>query len=396
MKARSLLVLLVAAAPGAAPAEEPKALVFAGVTVLDGTGGVRENATVAVRDGKLAFGAADGRRVEVKGAYLTPGLVDPACRAGYARTAAEQTREMTADLDAKDLADPWSADFWEAARGGCTTVALAPGAENVVSGLSRSFRTWSAGRGAKTIDGAAQSLWLTMASEASNGTFPPRSFATESIYARRPNTRMGVVWMLRQAFLDARSKPADPQYQPYRDLLDGKRTCRVLAHRWQDMSAMLRIADEVGVKDVVFAGCEEAYLGREELAKRKATVVVGPMPHVTSGEGADSSDTALRNVAMLRAAGLRVALTAGPLGGAHLREQAMEAVRCGMSKDDALAAITSVAADLAGVAGRGRIADGGAADVVLWSGHPLLPSSRALVVVAGGEVVLDETAEAKR
>jgi imidazolonepropionase-like amidohydrolase len=75
----------------------------------------------------------------------------------------------------------------------------------------------------------------------------------------------------------------------------------------------------------------------------------------------------------------------------------MLAVRWGMSKDDALAAVTSVAADFCGLAGRGRIADGGAADVVLWSGHPLLPSSRALVVVIDGEVVFDETvAEAKK
>jgi imidazolonepropionase-like amidohydrolase len=93
---------------------------------------------------------------------------------------------------------------------------------------------------------------------------------------------------------------------------------------------------------------------------------------------------------------VRVALTAGPLGGARLRDQAMAAVRWGMSKDDALAAVTSVAADACGAPGRGRIVDGGAADLVLWSGHPLLPSSRALVVVAGGEVVFDETTGGER
>ena len=76
-----------------------------------------------------------------------------------------------------------------------------------------------------------------------------------------------------------------------------------------------------------------------------------------------------------------------------LREQAMFAVRYGLSKDDALAAITSVPADLCGLDDRGRIADGAAADVVLWSGHPLLPSSRALMVIVNGEVVLDRTEE---
>ena len=122
-------------------------------------------------------------------------------------------------------------------------------------------------------------------------------------------------------------------------------------------------------------------------------MIVGPFASETNGSGADESDTALGNAAMLRAAGVRVALTAGPLGASHLREQAMAGVRWGMTKPDALAAVTSVAADLCGLTGRGRIAEGGPADVVLWSGHPLLPSSRALVVVVDGEIVLDETVE---
>jgi imidazolonepropionase-like amidohydrolase len=394
--AAALVALALVVPAGSAPAEESKGVVFAGVTVLDGTGGVRENATVAVRGGKVTLAAAEGRRIERKGAYVTPGLVDCASRAGYARNEAESTREMTADVDARDLADPWSQAFRDAARAGCTTVSLAPGPSNVVSGLSRTFRTASADGSARAYDDAPQALWVAMASEPSMGNTTPRFGPTDSIYSRRPNTRMGVVWMLRQVFLDARAKSGDPLYARYREVLDGKRACRVLAHRWQDVSATLRIADEVGLREPVFAGCEEAYIGRAELAKRKLPAIVGPFGSETSGEGADQSDTALRNAAMLREAGVRVALTAGPLGGARLREQAMLAVRWGLSKDDALAAVTSVAADLCGLADKGRVKDGGAADLVLWSGHPLLPSSRALVVVVDGEVVVDETVETKR
>src|SRR6185295_9861867 len=240
----------------AASADEPKSLVFAGVTVLDGAGGVRADATLLVEGRKTSFAVgSSARRIEVKGAYLTPGFIDAASRAGYARGDAERTRELTADLDARDLADPWSDDFREAAREGCTTVALLPGASDVVGGVSRTFRTWSADGVAKPIDGAPQPLWLTLASEASAGNFPPRGGATESIYARRPTTRMGVVWMLRQTFTDARAKTSDAAYARYREVLDGKRGCRVLSHRWQDVVAALRIADEVGIKDVAFAGC---------------------------------------------------------------------------------------------------------------------------------------------
>jgi imidazolonepropionase-like amidohydrolase len=371
-----------------APAQEAPAITFAGVTVLDGAGGVREDATVSVREGKVTFAAiAGGRRVEVKGAYLTPGLVDAASRAGFASAETEPTREMTPDIDAGDLVDPWSRAFRDAARAGCTTAVVVPGPGNVVGGMSRAFRTGGPGGVARPVEGAPQATWLAMSGEASWGNFTMRYGQTESIYVRRPNTRMGVVWMLRQALLDAKSARPDPKLAAYRDVLEGRRACWIFSHRWQDISAALRIADEVGLEPAAIAGAEEAYLGREELARRMIPVVVGPAPPVLRGEGPDATDTALSNAAMLRAAGVRVAITAGPLGGRALRDQAILAVRYGMSRDDALAAVTSVAADLAGLAGRGRIADGAPADLVLWSGHPLAATSRPLVVLVDGEEV---------
>ena len=44
---------------------------------------------------------------------------------------------------------------------------------------------------------------------------------------------MGVVWMLRQVFLQARgTQPVanDADLTPYREVLDGKRRCRLLLH----------------------------------------------------------------------------------------------------------------------------------------------------------------------
>ena len=78
-----------------------------------------------------------------------------------------------------------------------------PGARNVVGGLTAAFHAWSpAGRAVRIAD-APQALQTTFGDSASAGNFPPRFGATTSIYARRPTTRMGVVWLLRQAFLAA-------------------------------------------------------------------------------------------------------------------------------------------------------------------------------------------------
>ena len=113
----------------------------------------------------------------------------------------------------------------------------------------------------------------------------------------------------------------------------------------------------------------------------------------TSGVGPERTETALANPALLERAGVRVALTAGATGGRWLREQAIMAVRYGMKRERALAAVTSTAAELCGLADRGRIEEGLVADLVLWSGHPLLPTTRPLVVVVRGRVIHDTRGE---
>ncbi len=399
----TIAVGLAVAVAGSARGAEPPDLVFSGITILDGVGGTRERASLIVRGGKIAgldtaAALRDARRIDVKGAYLTPGFVDAASRAGYAGGDAESTREMTAEIDTADLVDPWSGALRRAAYAGTTAVLVVPGPDNVVGGLSQAYRTWTTAGGAQPIDGAPKAFHVSVSSDASRGNFSPRSGPTDSIYARRPTTRMGVVWMLRQTFLTARGlagEQMDACLTCYDEVLSARRPCRVFARRWQDMTATLRVADEVGLRVAAFEGCDEAYLGREELARRGVPTIVGPFASLSSGEGPDYTDTALRNATLLRRAGVRVALTAGNLGGERLREQAILAVRYGLSRDEALAAVTSVPAELCGLTGRGRIAEGGVADVVLWSSHPLTPAARPLLVVVDGHVVLDETETGK-
>jgi len=370
------------------------ALVFSDVTVLDGVGGTSEAATVVVANGRIGGTAPDGARtISVPGAVLAPGFVEPAARLGYASEEAEVTREMTAFVSARDLANPRHQAFREAAREGCTTVVLVPGPRNVVGGLSQAFHAWSTTGRAVPIRGAPSSLHAALSRYPSLGNFPPRYGPTTSIYARRPTTRMGVVWLLRQTFLAAKGvqePPNEADLTPYQDVLAGRRPLRVSLHRMQDVNAVLRLADEVGMK-LALDNAEEAYLRRDELAKRGVPVVVGPIPDIRTGAGPDNTDTALMNATMLHEAGVKVALTAGNTGGRWLREQGMFAVRYGMTSDEALAALTSVPADLCGLSDRGRIAEGAHADVVLWSGHPLKPTSRMLMVVIDGSVVFDRT-----
>ncbi len=110
------------------------------------------------------------------------------------------------------------------------------------------------------------------------------------------------------------------------------------------------------------------------------------------GEG-DTSTPALP--AILHAAGVHAALGSAeahdqPLSESSLIHQARLAVRYGLDPQSALSMVTSHAAVSCGMGERvGRVAAGLDADLVLWSGDPLDPASRPLLVLIDGRIAVD-------
>ena len=88
----------------------------------------------------------------------------------------------------------------------------------------------------------------------------------------------------------------------------------------------------------------------------------------------DSLASGLDTAARLHKAGVKVGFSQRGDATHNARKQrqlAGNAVAHGLPWDAALAGLTAVPADAFGVSGRGRIAVGQAADLVLWSGDPL-------------------------
>jgi imidazolonepropionase-like amidohydrolase len=96
----------------------------------------------------------------------------------------------------------------------------------------------------------------------------------------------------------------------------------------------------------------------------------------------DTATPHLDTIALLANAGVPVAIQTGP-GAQGIRplplvREAAFAVRGGLKREAALAAITSVPAKIIGVDDRvGSLEKGKDADIVVWSRHPLSPCSRA-------------------
>ena len=77
----------------------------------------------------------------------------------------------------------------------------------------------------------------------------------------------------------------------------------------------------------------------------------------------------------------------------RLAMQATYAMRGGLSFEDALAAVTIAPARMLGVDDRvGTLEVGKDADLLLWNGPPLEPSSRIVGVILDGALVVDPRA----
>jgi imidazolonepropionase-like amidohydrolase len=130
----------------------------------------------------------------------------------------------------------------------------------------------------------------------------------------------------------------------------------------------------------------------DKLAAARVPVMTGAMNNIPGSFS--TLGTRQENAGLLRRAGVQVIIIGNAGGGdeeafnvRNVRFEAGNAVAYGMSRDDALRAITLTPAEVFGVANRvGSLQVGKDADVVVWSGDPFEFSTQPeLVLVRGRE-----------
>jgi imidazolonepropionase-like amidohydrolase len=156
--------------------------------------------------------------------------------------------------------------------------------------------------------------------------------------------------------------------------------------RASDIREVVAFAERNGIKPVILGG-DEAWLVAKDLAKANVPVILNPLNDLPLDF--DRLASSLENAARLQRAGVRIAFSSGDTPQARLtRQLAGNAVAHGLPWESALAAITSVPADIFGLGTtHGRIAVGQAADLVLWTGDPLEVSTLAEQVWVGGKPI---------
>jgi imidazolonepropionase-like amidohydrolase len=375
-------------------------IVVRGATVHTAVGPPIANATIVVRDGKIAaVGAgiappAGAVIYEAAGRTVVPGMIDEHSHIG-AKPSDLNDRPMLIGpqhrfLDALDLHDT---DWAEAVKGGVTTVISGPGSGENVGGQAIVIKTFGDDLN-KRIVNEKGGIKFAMG---------PKS-AT-----KYPTTAMGVAANLRQYLIKTQeymaswkkweegdkkgTAPArDLGYEAMADVLTKKQRVRAHVHSATDVMTLLRLKDEFGF-DLVLHHSTEAYKVASEIARRGVSAVVIPL-----GDRIGLTEEALEGPAILWKAGVKIAMhTDHPvINQKWLRISGALAMRYGLPEEEALKAMTINPATMARVSDRvGSIETGKDADFVVMNGPWYEPATRIDMVFGNGELIYDRAKEAK-
>jgi imidazolonepropionase-like amidohydrolase len=385
-----------AALPHPGPAQA-QTIALTGGTVFPVSGPRIPSGTVLIRDGKIvAVGAnlpipAGATRIDVTGKWVTPGLFHADANAGLGVAGlgglgeARIEGDVNPSFNPAEAIDPSAFRIPIARTGGVTGGLLTP-----QGGLFPGQAAAVDFDGQRLEDllvrrNAALVLDLTGGSRQAGG-----------------GSRAGVMARVRRIFDDAleysrrrgdfQRAQIQPLAAPARELeallpvLRGEQLLAIAANRRMDIENALRLVKEYRLRAVLF-GVLEGWQAAREIAAARVPVIVEPLSDIPSFEGLGAR---LDNATLLREAGAEVIIAQGDPGGErNLRYAAGNAVRNGMSWDDALRAVTALPAATFGLADRGTLEAGKVANVVVWSGDPFdFASAAERVFIRGVETSL--------
>ena len=363
-------------------------IAITGGTVHPVSGPAIPRGVVLIREGKIAaVGAdvaipADAQRIDVSGKVVTPGILNAATQIGIVevgavaatRNSTARSREgIAAAFSVWEGLNPLSVLIPPARDAGITSVVIAPRG-GLISGQAAVLQL---------VDGSAADMILRSPVAMVGQVGDPAQAGAQS--------RGELLLRLREVLDDARTyqrRKADFERAQTRPLaasrldlealgpvIDGRLLLLLEVDKASDIESALKLARDYNLR-LAISGAAEAWMVADKLAAARIPVLTGAMNNIPQSFAA--LGTRQENAALLRRAGVAVVLVGNAGGGdeeafnvRNVRFEAGNAVAYGMSRDDALRAITLAPAEVFGVANRiGSLQVGKDADVVVWSGDP--------------------------
>jgi imidazolonepropionase-like amidohydrolase len=402
MRRRFFLLLFTLTIPIGLHAQQSH--VFRGARIIPISGPAIENGVLVVENGKIAAVGVAGRVREpanaivhnVANKVIMPGLVDTHSHIGSG-DGGDASAALHADVRVLDAIDVRDAGIQKAQAGGITTANVMPGSGLLMSGQTAYLKL----RDGRTI---YDLLWcadvlrdVCGGMKMANGTNPRGSTPA-------PGTRAKAAALVRARFVKAqeyrdkvRAAGRDASKLPARDLemeglvevLDGRRIVHFHSHRYDDILTALRLKQEFGFK-LVLQHATEAWKVPREIAA--AGVPVSVIVIDAPGGKLEAVDLSFETGATLHNAGVLVGFHTddGITDSRFFLRSAAFAVRAGMNRDAALAAMTLAGARMLELDKRiGSLEAGKDGDFIILSGDPLSVATHVEQTWVDGVKVFD-------
>lgn len=375
---------LAAMAIGAGP--DDAAVAIKGARVIPVTGPELENATILVRGGKIeAVGKNlevpwDARVIDGAKKVVIPGFVEAHTARGTDRPNERLASvPFVSTFDSINPVDPY---YEDALRQGITTVCVMPGNDTMIGGQGCVVRP----------SGVTTESMMVAKNVAMKISLRPKPGVS----------RMAHLAALRKELNDAvellkEKKDADPRREPMSRLLKGLLPAYVYCPTASDVHRAAELAETYKFKAKLVLG-RDGWKAAAEISKRGVEVILDPELEYWETDEEKHEEVRRFGAGPLAKAGVKMAFQtdAMPYGTSYLWYQAATAVKNGLTRAEALRAVTLAPAEILGLGSRvGSIEKGKDANLVVLTGDPLDAQSWVDTVLIEGKVVYERSRDEK-
>jgi imidazolonepropionase-like amidohydrolase len=371
--------------PAPAP-KQTKSIYLTHATIHTGNGKVLNNATIAFDNGKIivldenpSFKTDEtGKVIDCTGKHIYPGIIAANTKVGIDEIEAVRATNDYAEVgnynpDARAIiAYNTDSRVTPTVRSNGVLFAQSVPLYGTVSGTSAVVQldAWNWEDALVKEDG----VWLNWPNMQSRGGWwaEPAPATTNKDYDKQVNA-------IKDYFRDAKSYAdagthlkTNLRFEAMTGLFTKTKTLYVNVDRVKEMQHVIAFAEEFGLR-LVISGGEESWMIADELAKKNVAVILGKTHELPGSDDADV-DQPFKTPAALQKAGVLFALSipGGFWQERNLPFNAGTAVAYGLSKEEALAAITLNAAKILGVDAQiGSLEKGKDASLIVSTGDVL-------------------------
>ena len=389
------LLFLPLAATAQVPTPAPpqaKPVLITGATLHVGNGTVVPNATVAFDKGRLTYaGPAAGftadkvgyEAIDATGQQLYPGLILPNTTLGLTeveaiRATVDEEEVGTLNPNVRALiAYNTDSDILATVRTNGVLLAQTTPRGNLLAGQSSVVQldAWNWQDATVRADDGQHLTWPQM-------VFRVNPSEDAAVLDRRQKARETQLRDLEQLFGEASAyrqapvgRPENLRLAALAGIFDGSKTLYFHADYGKEIIEAVRFARRLGVQKLAVVGARDAWMALDFLKQNDVSVVVSRV-HALPRRDADDYDQPYKLPAQLQAAGIRFCLdyqgSQETAGSRNLAFIAGTAVNFGLSKEQALTAVTQTPAQIMGIdKDYGTLETGKSATLVLSKGDLL-------------------------